>query len=113
MPLIFEAYADDLAERIASVAPTSALELAAGSGVVTRALAPRLASTARYVVTDLNQSMLDRATGVQPSDDRIEWRQADALDLPFDDDSFDAVVCQFSVMFFLTKLQGTQRLDGY
>lgn len=106
VPLIFEEYADDLADRVVSVAPTSVLELAAGSGVVTRALAPRLASNASYVVTDLNQTMLDRAASVQPPDDRIEWRQADALDLPFDDDSFDAVVCQFSVMFFPDKVAG-------
>jgi SAM-dependent methyltransferase len=106
VPLIFEKYADDLADRVVAVAPESVLEIAAGSGVVTRALAPRLSSTARYVVTDLNQTMLDRAKTMQPPDTRIEWRQADALDLPFDDDSFDAVVCQFSVMFFPDKVAG-------
>jgi SAM-dependent methyltransferase len=106
VPLIFEEYADDLADRVVSVAPDAVLELAAGSGVVTRALAPRLSSTARYAVTDLNPGMLDRAASAQPPDDRIEWKQADALDLPFDDDSFDAVVCQFSVMFFPDKVAG-------
>jgi ubiquinone/menaquinone biosynthesis C-methylase UbiE len=106
VPLIFEDYADDLADRVVSVTPTSVLELAAGSGVVTRALAPRLSPSSRYMVTDLNQSMLNRASSVQPPDDRIEWRQADALDLPFDDDSFDVVVCQFSVMFFPDKVAG-------
>ncbi len=85
VPLIFELYANDLAERAAALAPKTVLETAAGSGVVTRALAPRLASVARYMVTDLNQPMLDHAANKEGSDDRITWRQADALDLPFDD----------------------------
>ena len=99
VPLIFEAYAENLAERAAALAPNAVLETAAGSGVVTRALAFRLASGARYVVTDLNQPMLDYAANKQGPDDRITWLQADALALPFDDGSFDALVCQFAVMF--------------
>jgi ubiquinone/menaquinone biosynthesis C-methylase UbiE len=55
------------------------LETAAGTGVVTRALAPRLGDSARYTVSDLNQPMLDRAASRQPADDRIVWSQADAL----------------------------------
>jgi ubiquinone/menaquinone biosynthesis C-methylase UbiE len=106
VPLIFEAYANDLAERAASVGPKTVLETAAGSGVVTRAMAPRLAPDARYVVTDLNQPMLDHAASKQRSDARITWRQADALDLPFDDALFDAVVCQFGVMFFPDRVAG-------
>ena len=73
---------------------------------MTRALASRLAFDAGYIVTDLNQSMLDYAANKQGSDGRITWRQADALDLPFDDASFDAVVCQFGVMFFPDKVAG-------
>ena len=106
VPLIFEGYADDLAERAAALAPKTVLETAAGSGVVTRALASRLASDARYTVTDLNQPMLDHAANKQGSDGRITWRQADALALPFDDTSFDAVVCQFGVMFFPDRVAG-------
>ena len=106
VPLIFESYANDLAERTAALGPKTVLETAAGSGVVTRALASRLASDARYMVTDLNQPMLDHAANKQGSDDRITWRQADALDLPFDGASFDAVVCQFGVMFFPDRVAG-------
>jgi SAM-dependent methyltransferase len=106
VPLIFEAYANDLAERAAARAPKTVLETAAGSGVVTRALAARLAANARYTVTDLNQPMLDHAANRQGPDDRITWRQADALDLPFDDASFDAAVCQFGVMFFPDRVAG-------
>jgi ubiquinone/menaquinone biosynthesis C-methylase UbiE len=106
VPLIFKAYAEDMAERVASIAPMSVLETAAGSGVVPRALIRRLHPAARYVVTDLNQSMLDHATRRQVPDKRIEWRQADALDLPFEDDSFDAVICQFGAMFFPDRTKG-------
>lgn len=106
VPLIFEAYANDLAERVAALAPKTVLETAAGSGVVTRALASRLASDASYTVTDLNQPMLDHAASRQGSDNRIAWRQADALDLPFDDTSFNAAVCQFGVMFFPDRVAG-------
>lgn len=106
VPLIFEAYADDLSDRVISLAPNAVLEVAAGSGVVTRALAARLAPDARYTVTDLNQPMLDHAAGKQGQDARIEWRQADALDLPFDNEVFDAVICQYGVMFFPDRIRG-------
>jgi len=112
VPLIFEAYAADTAELVAGLSPGAVLETAAGSGVVTRALAPRLRSGTRYVVTDLNQPMLDYAiTRQRDSADGsngigIEWQQADALKLPFEDASFDVVFCQFGAMFFPDRTAG-------
>jgi len=106
VPLIFEPYAHDLAERLAVAAPRDVLETAAGTGVVTRALASRLPANVRIVATDLNQPMLDHAKARQSGDRHIEWRQADAQALPFADQSFDAVACQFGVMFFPDKIQG-------
>ena len=100
VPLIFEPYAGDLARRAAALSPGAVLEVAAGTGVVTRSLAPKLGPDARYVVTDLNQPMLDYAASRQPADSRITWRQADALALPFGDATFDLVCCQFGAMFF-------------
>lgn len=100
VPLIFEPFAADLARRAASFSPSAVLEIAAGTGVVTRALAPRLSPGARYVVTDLNQPMLDYAASRQAPDPRITWRQADAQALPFEDAAFDLVCCQFGAMFF-------------
>ena len=106
VPMIFDAYAADMAQRVAACLPGAVLETAAGSGAVTRALAPRLSAGTRYVATDLNQPMLDFAALRQGADRRIEWRQADALDLPFDDASFDVVCCQFGVMFFPDRIAG-------
>ena len=106
VPLIFEPYAADLAQRAASLSPSAVLETAAGSGVVTRALAPRLPRGASYIATDLNQPMVDYAASRQPPDSRIEWRQADALALPFEDAAFDLVCCQFGAMFFPDRTSG-------
>ncbi|WP_448950454.1 class I SAM-dependent methyltransferase [Labrys neptuniae] len=100
VPLIFAPYAADLARRAAALSPGAVLEIAAGTGAVTRALAPKLGPDAHYVVTDLNPPMLDYAASRQPPDSRISWRQADALALPFGDAAFDLVCCQFGAMFF-------------
>jgi SAM-dependent methyltransferase len=102
VPLIFEPYAVDLASRVAMRQPSCLLEIAAGTGVVTRHLASALAPEVQIVATDLNQAMLDRAVAVGTSRP-VEWRQADAMQLPFPDDTFDVVVCQFGVMFFPDK----------
>src|SRR5215510_15356543 len=81
VPLIFAPFAAALAQRAASLSPSAILEIAAGTGVVTRALAPKLSPGASYIVTDLNQPMLDYAASRQAPDSRIQWRQADALAL--------------------------------
>jgi ubiquinone/menaquinone biosynthesis C-methylase UbiE len=106
VPLIFAPYAADLARRAAALAPRALLETAAGSGVLTRALAPLLGPDAAYTVTDLNQPMIGYAASRQPPDPRLSWRQADALALPFEDASFDLVCCQFGAMFFPDRVAG-------
>lgn len=106
VPLIFEVYARDLSRRAAALSPKAVLETACGSGVVTRALAPKLASDARYVVTDLNQPMLDYAATRQNAGNRIEWRKADAQALPFEDATFDVACCQFGIMFLPDRPSG-------
>ena len=102
VPLIFEPYATDLVNRLASRTLSRVLEIAAGTGVVTRALASVLPERVPIVATDLNQAMLDQAS-VVGTRRPVEWRQADAMQLPFADGMFDAVVCQFGVMFFPEK----------
>jgi SAM-dependent methyltransferase len=102
VPLIFQPYATDLANRLSGQAFSSVLEIAAGTGVTTRALANVLPESVSIVATDLNQQMLDRAAEVGTTR-HIEWRHADAMQLPFASATFDAVVCQFGAMFFPDK----------
>ena len=102
VPLIFNPYAADIARRLASRSPSRVLEIAAGTGVVTRALVSALPERIAIVATDLNQAMLDQAIVIGTSR-QVEWRQADAMQLPFADGAFDAVVCQFGAMFFPDK----------
>ena len=104
VPLIFEPYAADLVNRLASRSLSRVLEVAAGTGVVTRALASVLPERVAIVATDLNQPMLDQASALGTTRP-VEWRQADAMRLPFQDGTFDALVCQFGVMFFPDKTQ--------
>ncbi len=103
VPMIFEAYGGDLASRVLLRNPSCVLETAAGTGVVTRHAAKMLPQETTIVATDLNQPMLDRAATAGTSRP-VEWRQADAMQLPFSDESFDVVVCQFGVMFFPDKV---------
>ncbi len=106
VPLIFEPYADDLAERVEALTPGSVLEIACGTGVVTRALVARLPESCSITATDLNQAMLGHAEAIGTSRP-ITWGQADVMDLPYPDNSFDVVVCQFGTMFF------PERADAY
>lgn len=98
VPLIFEPYAVDLANRVASRCPARVLEIAAGTGVVTRHLASVLPESVSIVATDLNRPMLDQARALGTKRP-VEWLQADAMQLPFADGLFDVVVCQFGMMF--------------
>lgn len=102
VPLLFEPYAADLAARLASRPLGRVLEIAAGTGVATRAMVTALPEAVSIVATDLNQAMLDKAAA-RGTTRPVEWRQADAMALPFADGTFDAVACQFGAMFFPEK----------
>ena len=104
-PVFFEPYARDLARRLQHITQGSVLEIAAGTGIVTRMLARLLPDEVTIVASDLSQEMLDFAA-VQAGVERVIWRQADALALPFPHGAFEAVLCQFGVMFFRDKVQG-------
>ncbi len=104
VPLIFEEYAQDLAQRVKLSSASNVLEIAAGTGVVTRAIADAVDDTVSIISTDLNQDMLNHAASVR-KDKNVKWQQADALALPFEEDSFDVVVCQFGVMFFPDRIK--------
>lgn len=102
VPLLFEPYAVDMARRVAGQAVGRVLEIAAGTGVLTRHLARALPATVSLVATDLNPPMLDLAREMGTARP-VQWQPADALDLPFEDACFDLVVCQFGAMFFPDK----------
>jgi SAM-dependent methyltransferase len=102
VPLIFQSYAEDLGSRLGSKRVSRVLEIAAGTGAVTRVLAAGLPAGVSIVATDLNPTMLERAAAAGTARP-VEWRQADAMQLPFPDGAFDAVVCQFGAMFFPDK----------
>jgi ubiquinone/menaquinone biosynthesis C-methylase UbiE len=104
--LLFEPYAEDLAARLAVKPGMRVLEIACGTGIVTRQLLARLPGDATLVATDISPAMLVIAEQRISPDSRLAWQPADALALPFDDASFDAVVCQFGIMFFSDKVKG-------
>jgi len=102
VPLIFASYAADLAGRLRTGRVSCILEIAAGTGVLTRALDAELSEEIEIVATDINAAMLAHAA-VIGTKRPVQRREADAMRLPFPDASFDAVVCQFGVMFFPDK----------
>jgi ubiquinone/menaquinone biosynthesis C-methylase UbiE len=105
-PMIFADYATEMAKRVAALKPRRVLETAAGTGIVTRALRDALAGNSALTATDLNPPMLDLARGKFRIGEAVAFQPADATALPFADGSFDAVVCQFGVMFFPDKARG-------
>ena len=102
-PVLFEDYAADLVRRTCSANPGSVLELACGTGIVSRVLRDKLRQDAPITATDLNPDMLTIAGQKFAADEAIGFHPVDATDLPHDDGSFDAVMCQFGVMFFPDK----------
>lgn len=112
-PMFFEPYASDIAKRLKVPDRGSVLELACGTGILTRKLQEALPSTARLVATDLNDPMIDFAARKFKKSKRLEWKQVDATTLPFEDESFDVVVCQFGLMFVpdkVTAIRETYRI---
>lgn len=104
-PLLFEDYARDMVARLRPRGGERILELACGTGIVTRALAAALPPGATLAATDLNEAMIGVAKPFVGPDPRVRFRQADACALPFADASFDAIACQFGLMFFPDKLR--------
>jgi SAM-dependent methyltransferase len=102
-PHFFVDYGRDLAQRVAALKPKKVLETAAGTGIVTRMLRDALPSATELVASDLNPPMLEFAKRKFKSGERVEFISADATALQFPDASFDAVACQFGVMFFPDK----------
>lgn len=103
-PAWFDAFAADLARRLPVAPPGDVLEIACGTGLLTRRLRQRLAPDVRLVATDLSVAMLDYARRTVGEGRAIEWQEADAANLPFGDERFGAVVCAFGFMFVPDKV---------
>ena len=104
-PFIFIDYARDLAHRVAALRPDSVLELAAGTGILSSVLSDAIPQCCRLIVSDLNAPMLEVAKSKFGKNDQVGFEVVDASDLQYGESSFDAVACQFGVMFFPDKLQ--------
>jgi len=102
-PVLFQPYAEDLAGRLQVGEEGSVLELACGTGITTRVLRSRLPAKVKLVATDLNEPMFRHAAAKFSQEEAVEWSQADACSLPFGNGLFDAVVCQFGIMFVPDK----------
>jgi len=102
-PVLFQPYAEDLAARLRLTRSSSVLELACGTGILTRVLRTHFPSTVKLVATDLNEPMYRQAADKFRKGEKVRWLQANACDLPFEDQKFDAVVCQFGIMFVPDK----------
>lgn len=101
-PLLFEPYAADIAMRLKENNIQRVLEIACGTGRVTNHLRKGIPASAELIATDLNPGMLEVAKEAL-KETNVEFRIADAQALPFDDESFDLIVCQFGFMFVPDK----------
>ena len=108
VPMVFQPYAVDLVSRLPSGSVSSVLEVAAGTDVVTRLLAATLPTKVSIVATDVNEAMLEQAESIGTKRP-VEWIQADVMSLPFPNEAFDAVICQFGAMFFPDKRRHLRR----
>jgi len=109
-PAWFDAFGRDLASRLPAKPPGDVLEIACGTGLVTAHLRDRLDPGLRLVATDISKSMVDYARAKLSSRKGIEFREADALKLPFGDGEFGAVACAFGVMYFPDKAAGLREI---
>jgi ubiquinone/menaquinone biosynthesis C-methylase UbiE len=110
-PVVFVDYAADMARRVGARPVSHVLETAAGTGIVSRQLRNVLPANAQLTATDLNPPMVEVARTKFQSREKVDLRSADAMALPFPDGAFDAVVCQFGVMFFPDKAKSYQEVN--
>jgi len=97
VPVLFDQWARLLVDAAGIQPGQVVLDVACGTGVVTRKVADRLGGDGRVTGLDLSEAMLTVARRLRPD---LDWRQGDAVDLPFSAETFDVVLCQAGLMFF-------------
>lgn len=107
VPALFAEWAEYLVDAVGPRPGQSVLDVACGTGIVARTAAERLGGGGRVAGVDLNEGMLEVARRIRRD---LEWRRGDAGDLPFADESFDAVLCQASVMYFPDRVQALKEM---
>ena len=105
-PVFFAGYASETAQRVSALAPSRVLEVACGTGIVTRAMRDAMPGSTHLTATDLNPDMMAVAQAKFGANEQVEFCPADGTALPFPDASFDTVVCQFGMMFYPDKNKG-------
>jgi len=106
---LFDSFANDLVKRVATNNTIKVLELAAGTGCVTKHLVNYLPSSATITATDLQPGMLEVAKK-NLSGSNIDWATVDMTDIPYDDDAFDSIICQFGLMLVPNKMKALQEI---
>lgn len=109
-PFFFEPYAADLANRLDFNGVHKMLELACGTGRLTKHISDILPAMTEFVASDLNPDMIAVAKGKVTSD-RVKWATADMLQLPFENESFDLIVCQFGIMLVPDQLKALTEIN--
>lgn len=105
VPAIFGAWAPILADFVNATVGERVLDVACGTGIVARELIGRIGVEGTVVGCDSNAAMLATAREVAPE---IDWREGNALDLPFETASFDVVTCQQAYQFFPDRVKAAQ-----
>lgn len=104
-PVIFADFSAEMAQRVKALNPKLVVETAAGTGILTRALRDALPGRTKIIATDLSPPMLEMARRKFARGEPVVLQPADAVNLPFDDECCDLLVCQFGLMFFPDKEQ--------
>ena len=104
VPTLFGPCARILIEAADPKPGEAVLDVGCGTGIVAREVASRAGTTAKVTAIDLSANMLAVAKAAADRDGlTIEWREGNAEQLPFHDDAFDLVLCQFALMFVADK----------
>ena len=102
--------AEDLMDRVHLKPRERVLDVACGTGVVSRFAASRVGFLGHITGVELNPAMLEVARQISACYDQIEFVEGSALELPVPDSQFDAVLCQQAIMFFPDRVKAVREM---